>query len=320
MSKTLPIQKHIPFIKKALGRSKRAVVEAPPGAGKTTRVPLALVDEPWMNNKSIIVLEPRRLAAISCASHMADLINEDLGQTVGYQIRLDRKISKKTKILVMTEGIFTRKIQNDPSLETTGLVIFDEFHERSIHSDLGLALCLDSANAFRDDLRILIMSATMDISRISSFMGDVPTIISKGKSYPVKTMYLPPVRQQKKAVSIENLTGQAICRALKETKGDILVFLPGVKEIKRLFSILEKEQVKQTSIIQLYGQLSKQEQRHAFRPVKTGNRKIIISTSIAETSITIPGIRVVIDSGLMRVPRFSPQTGMCTFPKNWSRG
>ncbi|MCP3876634.1 MAG: ATP-dependent helicase HrpB [Desulfobacteraceae bacterium] len=311
MIKNLPIHTHLPSIKKALETSRCAVVQAPPGAGKTTQVPLALLNEPWLTHKKIILLEPRRLAAISCASHMADLVEEKVGQTIGYQIRLDSKISKKTRIEVITEGIFTRIIQNDPSLEGVGLVIFDEFHERNIHSDLGLALCLESFEALRDDLRILVMSATMDVSSISALIGQAPVIASKGKSYPVETIYLPPVNTQgRKVTSIESDTAAAVHQAVLETHGDILVFLPGVGEIKRLASILDKNQNKAVVIIPLYGQLSQKDQANAFKPLKKGMRKIVLSTSIAETSITIPGIRVVIDSGQMRVPKFSPQTGM----------
>ena len=238
---SLPIQKHVPDIIKALRISRCAVVQAPPGAGKTTRVPLALLDEPWLVNKKIILLEPRRLAAISCAAHMADLLKERVGQTVGYQIRLDRKIGPDTRIEVITEGIFTRKIQNDPSLEDIGLVIFDEFHERHIHSDLGLALCLESFEALRDDLCILVMSATMDVTAVSNLMGKAPIIISKGKSFPVETIYVPSLDRKNRVIPIEIACASVIRRALSETNGDILVFLPGVKEIKTLYSILEKK-------------------------------------------------------------------------------
>ncbi|MBU8909737.1 MAG: ATP-dependent helicase HrpB [Desulfobacterales bacterium] len=310
MTQTLPIQKHVPDIINALETSRCAVIQAPPGAGKTTRVPLALLDEPWLANKKIILLEPRRLAAMSCAAHMAGLLKEQVGQTIGYQIRLDRKIGPDTRIEVITEGIFTRKIQNDPSLEDVGLVIFDEFHERHIHSDLGLALCLETFEALRDDMRILVMSATMDVTAVSTLMGNAPVIVSKGKSFPVETIYIPPSGRQSRPVSVETACASVIRRALSETDGDMLVFLPGVKEIKTLYSILEKDLDPAIHVFPLYGNLARKDQARAFRPSNQSERKIVIATSIAETSITIEGVSVVIDAGLMRVPRFSPQTGM----------
>ena len=310
MTQILPIHKHIPDIIKALETSRCAVIQAPPGAGKTTRVPLALLEEPWLANKKIILLEPRRLAAMSCAAHMADLLKERVGQAIGYQIRLDRKIGPDTRIEVITEGIFTRKIQNDPCLEDVGIVIFDEFHERNIHSDLGLALCLESFEALRDDLRILVMSATMDVRAVSNLMDNAPVIVSKGKSFPVETIFVTPLDRNNRPVPVETACGSVVRRALSETIGDILVFLPGVKEIKRLYSILEKDLDSGIHIFPLYGNLSRKDQARAFRPSSPGQRKIVIATSIAETSITIEGVSVVIDAGLMRVPRFSPQTGM----------
>ena len=196
MMTPLPIEAHLPEIRRALETERCAVVQAPPGAGKTTRVPLALLSEPWLKGKKIILLEPRRLAAVTCAGHMASLLGEKVGETVGYRIRLDRKIGLKTRIEVVTEGIFTRKIQADPGLEDTGLVIFDEFHERNIHSDLGLALGLETAEALRNDLRILVMSATLDIKEVSGLMNQAPMIVSRGKSFPVDTVYCPPVNKQ----------------------------------------------------------------------------------------------------------------------------
>lgn len=310
MTNDLPIQKHIPQIQTALETRRCAVILAPPGAGKTTRVPLALLNEPWLANKKIMVLEPRRLAARSCAVHMAGLLKEKVGQTVGYQVRLDRKIGPETRIEVVTEGIFTRKIQNDPSLDDIGLIIFDEFHERHIHSDLGLALTLESFEVLRDDLRVLVMSATLDVTAVSQLMGDAPVIASKGKSYPVQTTYVSSLNRQNRSVAIEIACASVIKQALSETSGDMLVFLPGVREIKRLASILEKNLGPSVHVFSLYGNLSQKEQAMAFVPSKQGEQKIVLATSIAETSITIEGVRVVIDSGLMRVPRFSPETGM----------
>jgi len=310
MIPVLPIQQHIPEIKKALDTSKRAVVQAPPGAGKTTHVPPALLNEPWLNRKKIILLEPRRLAARSCAAYMAGLLNEKVGQTVGYRIRMDRKTGPDTRIEVVTEGIFTRKIQNDPSLEEVGLVIFDEFHERNIHSDLGLALCLESSEILRDDLRVLVMSATMDVASVSALMDDAPVIVSKGKSFPVETIYVPDLKKQGKTVPVETACTSIIKRVVSETHDDILVFLPGVREILRTKSQLDKNLDPGCHVIPLYGNLSQKDQGLAFSPSKPGGQKIVLATSIAETSVTIDGIRVVIDSGLMRVPRFSPRTGM----------
>ncbi|MCK5695495.1 MAG: ATP-dependent helicase HrpB [Desulfobacula sp.] len=307
---SLPIQKHVPDIIKALKISRCAVIQALPGAGKTTRIPLALLAEPWLVNKKIILLEPRRLAAMSCAAHMADLLKERVGQTIGYQIRLDRKIGPDTRIEVITEGIFTRRTQNDPSLEDVGLVIFDEFHERHIHSDLGLALCLETFEALRDDLCILVMSATMDVTAVSNLMGNAPIIISKGKSFPVETIYVPSLDRKNRVFPIETACASVIRRALSETSGDMLVFLPGVKEIKALYSILEKNLDPAIHVFPLYGNLSQKDQARAFHPSNRNERKIVIATSIAETSITIEGVSVVIDAGLMRVPMFSPQTGM----------
>ena len=310
MPPVLPILEQIPGIKSALFASQRLVVQAPPGAGKTTSVPLALLDEPWLNRKKIILLEPRRLAARSCAAYMADLLSEKVGQTVGYQIRLDRKIGPDTRIEVVTEGIFTRKIQNDPSLEDVGLVIFDEFHERNIHSDLGLALCLESSEVLRDDLRILVMSATMNTADVSAIMDQAPVITSKGQSFSVETTYVPELKKKGGRLPVETACAAVINRACKEAAGDILVFLPGVREILQTQSLLKRDRLSNCHIIPLYGNLSQKDQAAAFSPSRPDQRKIVLATSIAETSVTIDGIRVVIDSGLMRVPRFSPQTGM----------
>jgi len=306
----LPIQRHLPKIRAALETRRCAVIAAQPGAGKTTRVPLALLEEPWLENNKIILLEPRRLAAISCAGYMAELLNETVGETIGYHIRMDRKISGKTRIEVVTEGIFTRRIQNDPSLAGVGLVIFDEFHERNIHSDLGLALCLESFDVLRQDLRVLIMSATMDVKAVSSLMGDAPVIVSTGKSFPVETLYIPLPNRQKTSVPVEIACTLAIKRALSEACEDMLVFLPGVKEILRVYSILKENPDPKIHVYPLYGNLTQKEQAMAFCPSKPGERKIVLSTSIAETSITIDGVGIVIDAGLMRIPSFSPKTGM----------
>jgi len=324
----LPVSRIIPELCQALASHKRAVLQAPPGAGKTTFVPLVLLDQLWLHRKKIIMLEPRRLAAKACAAYMASMLGEKPGQTIGYQIRMERRISKDTRIEVITEGILTRRIQSDPSLEKAGLVIFDEFHERHIHSDLGLALCLEAGEVFNEDLRILVMSATMDLSSISALLGNVPIITSQGKTHPVSTYYMPP-----KSVSsargnpfyrqsrdnpyqrIRSACLAAIEKALARESGDILVFLPGVAQIRDLAKVLTEnlcscESGKIFSVLPLYGNLTRAQQAAAIAPSLPGKRKIVLATSIAETSLTIEGVRVVVDTGLMRVPRFSSSTGM----------
>jgi len=328
--KNLPVVRVLPDIVLALASEKRAVLQAPPGAGKTTFVPLALLDQPWLDGKKIVMLEPRRLAAKACAVHMAGMLGEKPGQTIGYQIRMERCIGPGTRIEVITEGILTRRIQTDPSLEKVGLVIFDEFHERHIHSDLGLALCLEAAGVFSEELRILVMSATMDMAAMSDLMDNAPMIISQGRTYPVTTRYLPPQAVSPARRSQYQNTNQdryrricsaclaAVEKALAEEPGDILVFLPGVREIRDLakdlsyripFLPLDSSGPK-ISILPLYGNLSRADQATAIAPSLPGYRKIVLATSIAETSLTIEGVRVVVDTGLMRVPRFSPATGM----------
>ena len=308
--KLLPILEHLPQIRDALNTTNSAVISAPPGAGKTTQVPLALLDESWMQEKSILLLEPRRLAAVSCAGHMADLLSESVGKTVGYRIRMDSRVSPSTRIQVVTEGIFTRMIQDDPELSGVGLVIFDEYHERHLESDLGLALCLDSQEGLRPDLRILVMSATMDTDRISELLNHAPVIVSTGRMYPVETHYLPPSMALKRPEPIDAGCMRAVTRALAETTGDVLIFLPGGREIRTLSRRFENAGLEGVQIMTLLGIQTRAEQAAVFRPAPDGLRKIVIATAIAETSITIPGIRVVIDAGLMRVPRFSLKSGM----------
>lgn len=328
--KNLPVVRVVPDLVRALASEKRAVLQAPPGAGKTTFVPLALLDQPWLAKKKILMLEPRRLAAKACAAHMAGMLGEKPGQTVGYQIRLERCISPATRIEVITEGILTRRLQTDPSLENVGIVIFDEFHERHIHSDLGLALCLDAAGVFNEDLRILVMSATMDMAAMSLLMDNAPMIASQGRTFPVTTHYLPleavsPARRnqyqyqnQDRYRCIRSACLSAVEKGLVEESGDILVFLPGVREIRSLFQDLSRRiplvpldpSGPEISLLPLYGNLSRREQAAAIAPSLPGQRKIVLATSIAETSLTIEGVRVVVDTGLMRVPRFSPGTGM----------
>ena len=303
----LPIDDVLPIVKKEISSSMNTVLMAPPGAGKTTRLPLALLTEPWLAGKKILVLEPRRLAARAAARYMAALLSEQVGETVGYRVRLDTCIGPKTIIEVVTEGILTRMLQEDPGLENVGIVIFDEFHERSIHADLGLALCLESQTVLREDLRILVMSATLDTAPVASLLGDAPVIISEGVSFPVETHYL----QRPVEGRMELAVVRKIQEAMEEQQGDILVFLPGVGEIHKVESQLLGIGIQKNLVIRrLYGSLPQWEQDLAILPESSGKRKIVLATSIAETSITVDGVRVVIDSGLMRVPRFSPRTGM----------
>ena len=318
LAQLLPVEQSIGDIKKALETNRCAVLQAPPGAGKTTRVPLALLDEPFLKGKNILVLEPRRLAVRSCAAHMADLLKEPLGRTIGYRIRMDKKIGPHTRIEVITQAIFIRMIQNDPSLSNVGLVIFDEFHERNLQNDLGFALCLESFEALCEDLRILVMSATMDTKAVSVLMDNAPVIISKGKSFDVETIYHRFVDHRNRPIRIENACALAIQKALNATNKDILVFLPGTGEIQRVKILLDRMDIFSADsndepfieIFPLYGNLSIKEQSRVFKALKPGHRKIVLATAIAETSITIDGIGVVIDSGAMRVPLFSSQTGM----------
>ncbi|MDF2634054.1 MAG: ATP-dependent helicase HrpB [Pelosinus sp.] len=305
--KKLPIDDILPALRKIIGSTKNTVLMASPGAGKTTRLPLGLLAEPWLAGKKILILEPRRLAARAAARHMAALLGEQVGGTVGYRVRMDTCIGPKTSVEVITEGILTRMLQEDPGIENVGMVIFDEFHERSIHADLGLALCLESQAVLREDLKILVMSATLDTAPVAALLDDAPVIISEGVSFPVETYYL----QRPLEGRIELAVAHKIQEAIEENQGDILVFLPGLREIHRVESQLLKIGIPSNIVIRkLYGSLSQAQQDLAILPEASGKRKIVLTTSIAETSITVEGVQVVIDSGLMRVPRFSPRTGM----------
>jgi len=270
MADHLPIEQVIPDLRCALKDRRCAVIQAPPGAGKTTFVPLALMDEPWLYGQKIVMLEPRRLAVRASARRMAGLLEESVGHTVGYHIRMERKVGPHTRIEVVTEGILTRRIQGDPSLEGTGLVIFDEFHERNLNSDLGLALCLEIREALRDDLRILVMSATLDAAPVSELMGNAPVIVSEGKIWPVDTRYFSMRRGGRDLGAVERECAGVIQQALCEEEGDMLVFLPGAGEIRRVKSILcNAVSTDNLSILPLYGNLSAEEQDAAIAPSVT---------------------------------------------------
>ncbi|MGE3833033.1 MAG: ATP-dependent helicase HrpB, partial [Parvibaculaceae bacterium] len=307
MTAALPIDAKLPELAVALAANPRAILVAAPGAGKTTRVPLALLDAPWLQGRKIVMLEPRRLAARAAASRMASTIGDPVGEIVGYSVRLERKISSRTRIEVVTEGLLTRRMQSDPALEDTGLLIFDEFHERSLDGDLGLALALDIQEGLRPDLKLLIMSATLDETRLKSHLGDAPVISAPGRLFPVETRHLdrPDMRDVPRAMA------RAIRTALGDTKGGMLVFLPGEREIRRTEEALVDSGLPANArIVPLYGAMPLKEQDEAIRPSTDGLRKIVLATTIAETSLTIDGIDVVIDSGLKRAPRFDPASGM----------
>jgi ATP-dependent helicase HrpB len=301
----LPIDEALPRLLSALEAGTMAVLVAPPGAGKTTRVPLALLDAPWRKDGKIILLEPRRLAARAAARRMATALGEEVGETVGYRVRLDSKVSKRTRIEVVTEGVFTRAILSDPELTGIAAVMFDEFHERSLDGDLGLALALD-ASALRDDLRLLVMSATIDGARVGRLMGDAPVIESRGRAFPVETRYV----DRDPAGRLEDQVASTVLAALRADAGSALVFLPGQAEISRTAERLAGRLPTDTDLAPLYGQLSPAEQDRAVQPAPAGRRKIVLATSIAETSLTIEGVRIVVDSGYRRVPAYEPATGL----------
>ena len=304
---TLPIDEVLPALKRALADAGAAVLQAPPGAGKTTRVPLAVLDEPWLAGRKIVMLEPRRLAARAAARHMARLRGEAVGGTVGYRVRMETRAGPATRVEVVTEGVLTRMLQADPALEGVGLVIFDEFHERSLHADLGLALTLQSRAVLRDDLRILVMSATLEGGPVAALLGGAPVVTSEGRSFPVEVWYLPSRAEGR----IEPAMARTVRRALASDGGDVLVFLPGAGEIHRVEEMLRDTGLPpDVRVMPLYGNLPQPAQDEAIAPSPPGRRKVVLATSLAETSLTIEGVRVVVDSGLMRVPRFSPRTGM----------
>ncbi len=303
----LPVAAVLDRLQRTLADNACAVLQAPPGAGKTTCIPLFLRKASWLGGRKIIVLAPRRLAARAAAMRMSDLMGEKVGQTVGYRVLMDSRVSAATCIEVVTEGVLTRILQSDPSLEGVGLVIFDEFHERSLDADLGLALCLDMQGVLNPDLRLLIMSATIDAGPIAALLNDAPVITSKGREFPVETRY---VGRHTPTASIDALYNVVVSAARNES-GSILVFLPGTSEIRQLARRLEEARLgPQWIIAPLFGNLMQSDQNQAIEPPLAGRRKIVLATSIAETSLTIEGIRVVVDSGLQRVPRFDRRSGL----------
>ncbi|HTJ63422.1 MAG TPA: ATP-dependent helicase HrpB [Alphaproteobacteria bacterium] len=303
----LPIDDALPGLLAALAAGPFAVLVAPPGAGKTTRVPLALLDALWRGAGKIILLEPRRLAARAAARRMADSLGEQVGETVGYRVRLDSKVSKKTRIEVVTEGVFTRQILADPELSGIAAVLFDEFHERSLDGDLGLALAID-AGALRDDLRLLVMSATIDGARVARLLDGAPVIESQGRAFPVETRHIErdPVKR------LEDQVAAVTLEAMRTDPGSALVFLPGQGEIGRTAERLAERVPSDVIVAPLYGQLTPAEQDRAVQPAPPGKRKIVLATSIAETSLTIQGVRIVVDSGYRRIPAYEPATGLTT--------
>ena len=316
----LPIDAALPELTAALRARNTAVLVAPPGAGKTTRVPLVLAEEAWaqetwaqgppdqataQKRRRILVLEPRRLAARAAAERMAKTLGEKVGETVGLRVRFGSKVSARTRIEIVTEGVFSRLVLDDPMLEGVAAVLFDEFHERSLDADLGLALARDIQQGLREDLRLVVMSATIDGARVAKLLGDAPAIASEGRAFPVETRYL-----GRDPRPIEPQMADAIARAVRADAGSVLAFLPGAAEIRRTAAQLEGRLGKDIDVVALYGALAGDEQDRAITPVAPGRRKIVLATSIAETSITIEGVRIVVDSGLARVPRFEPDVGV----------
>jgi ATP-dependent helicase HrpB len=305
MSQQLPIIEIIPEIKAGLAAHNTLILQAAPGAGKSTYLPLQLLNESWLEGKKILMLEPRRLAAKTVAARLAFQLDEDAGETIGYKIRFENKTSKTTRLEILTEGILTRMLQQDGALEDVGLVIFDEFHERSLHADLALALCREVQSILRPDLRILIMSATLDGEKLSQLLDNAPIVRSKGREFPIAFHYI--AHEEKTHLPIQMT--RLIKRALSENEGDILAFFPGAGEISRTAELLENE-ISSAKIFPLFGDMPLHQQQEAILPDKNGARKIVLATSIAETSLTIEGIKIVVDSGYSRVPRFDTRSGL----------
>jgi len=293
-----------------LNASTGLVLQAAPGAGKTTRVPLALLEAAWLGGAKLVMLEPRRLAARAAARRLADSLGEAVGETVGYRVRLDTRVGRRTRLEVVTEGVLTRMLQDDPTLHDVGLLIFDEFHERSIHADLGLALALQTQRLLRPELRLLVMSATLDVAPVAGLLGGAPIIASEGREFPVTTHYVDQPIDMRDTRQLEARVAATVERAVRDHPGDVLVFLPGIAEIRRVEEVLADRLPSGATVIGLHGSLPADLQDRAIAPSRPGERKIVLATSIAETSLTIEGVHVVVDSGLARVPRFSPQTAL----------
>lgn len=319
MKSGLPIDAALPALMSALASHHSVVLQAPPGAGKSTVVPLALLEQPWMAGKRLLMLEPRRLAARAVAQRMAQTLRQSVGATVGYRMRMDTRVSRDTRIEVVTEGVLTRMLQTDPALDGIAAVIFDEFHERSLQADLGLALTIDARNNLTPDLKLLVMSATLDADDVAKLLDDAPIVTAAGRMFPVESRFvgkgaplLPPAAfipgQQE---TPEGLVARVIARALREEQGDILVFQPGAREIRRVQSLLESSGIDAAvRVLPLFGELSGGDQEAALLPAAPGVRKVVLATNIAETSLTIPGVRIIVDSGLVRRSVFDPATGM----------
>ena len=311
----LPIEQALPDLRQALAKHRNVVLQAPPGAGKSTGVPLALLPEAWRGQSRILMLEPRRIAARAVAVRMAQTLGEPVGRTVGFRTRLETKVSKDTRIEVVTEGILTRWLQRDATLEGVALVIFDEFHERSLNADLGLALCLDAQENVREDLKLLVMSATLDGAAVAKLLVDAPIVSAEGRAFPVTTHYRERLDTRNSArpqyEDIAQITARTIARAIEDDHGDVLAFLPGQGEIRRAQRFLEETSLPRGArVLPLFGELAAQEQDAAIQPSRAGERKIVLATNIAETSLTIEGVRIVVDSGQERRSHFDPATGM----------
>ena len=303
----LPINEALPALAAALTARTEALLEAPPGAGKSTIVPLALLSAPWIKDQKILMLEPRRIAARAVANRMAMLLGEAVGRTVGFRTRLETRVGRDTRIEVVTEGILTRMLQQDSALAGIGCVIFDEFHERSLNADLGLALCIESQQNLREDLRLLVMSATLDLAPLARLLRSAPIVSAHGRSFEVETHFVP----RRKDLHLELQVSQVVRAALRDHAGDLLCFLPGAAEIRRVQRNLEESDLGSgTLVLPLYGDLEGAAQDAALAPPVPGQRKVVLATSIAETSLTIEGVRIVVDSGMRRYSEFDPETGM----------
>jgi ATP-dependent helicase HrpB len=315
----LPIDEALPELTRALASNHSVVLQAPPGAGKSTVVPLALLEQPWMAGKRLLMLEPRRLAARAVAHRMAQTLKQSVGATVGYRMRMDTRVSRDTRVEVVTEGVLTRMLQTDPSLDGVAAVIFDEFHERSLQADLGLALALDARANLTPDLKFLVMSATLDGEGVARLLGDAPIVTAQGRMFPVESRFvgkgsplLPPTSFVPGQTEFpEEVVARTVARALREEPGDVLVFLPGAREIRRVQSLLQSAALDSSvRVFPLFGELSGDDQEAALMPAAQGTRKVVLATNIAETSLTIQGVRIIVDSGLVRRSLFDPATGM----------